>query len=178
MARSRFGQLTRLSPGNQMFGQSGVVHRRMSPSALSAWQTTRRSSRCSVTTPTTMRSDAGRPRLRDYLDHRSIGERVREREMPAPPWPSQQNATLGYLIDRARAIEESDGLQPALVWLASRLRRDLAGSASSRGGNTESNTWLAWSSRLWTRSTTQGRLTSSLWRPWRQGCMERSSRAR
>lgn len=57
-------------------------------------------------------------RLRDYIGDRAIVAPLRQRTMPDAPWPSQQNVMLGYLIDRAREIEESGSLDEALVWLA------------------------------------------------------------
>ncbi len=57
-------------------------------------------------------------RLGPYLDERKAVESVRHRAMPQAPWPSRDNPMLGYLIERANEVLDSEGAASALVWLA------------------------------------------------------------
>lgn len=42
---------------------------------------------------------------------------LREREMPAPPWPETDNVMLEYLFAQAVAIVEAEGVREAVAWL-------------------------------------------------------------
>ncbi|TDO45923.1 hypothetical protein EV643_112253 [Kribbella sp. VKM Ac-2527] len=56
--------------------------------------------------------------LEQYLDEQASVEHLRERQMPQPPWPANDNPMLGYLLTRAQEIAANEGQRTALVWLA------------------------------------------------------------
>lgn len=51
-------------------------------------------------------------------DTRVAVEAGRKAEMPSRPWPDQNNPMLGYLVNRAQELLDTDGPEAALVWLA------------------------------------------------------------
>jgi hypothetical protein len=58
-------------------------------------------------------------RLGPYLDGQGDGVKaLRGRSETQPPWPARDNPILGYLIDRAAEIAETDDWRHAIVWLA------------------------------------------------------------
>lgn len=38
--------------------------------------------------------------------------------MPEHPWPADRSPMLAYLLERARAIVDTDGVEAALTWVA------------------------------------------------------------
>ncbi|GAA2843276.1 hypothetical protein [Kribbella solani] len=56
--------------------------------------------------------------LEGYLDKQASVEHLRDRHMPDPPWPEDNNTMLGYLLTRAEEIAATDGQRVAITWLA------------------------------------------------------------
>ena len=56
--------------------------------------------------------------LADYLDARVSVQRARERPMPEHPWPAEENPMLAYLLDRAREMHSTAGVEATFIWLA------------------------------------------------------------
>jgi len=57
-------------------------------------------------------------RLTSYFDGQEGIEMLRSRAQPNPPWPEEDNPMLGYLIARALEINEEQGHETALMWIA------------------------------------------------------------
>ncbi len=58
-------------------------------------------------------------RLGQYVDLQGALDALRLRPTTERPWPAWDNPMFGYLIDRGTEIAAADGLDAALVWLAS-----------------------------------------------------------
>ena len=56
--------------------------------------------------------------LAAYIENQTAVGALRERDMPAFPWPDADNPMLAYLVQRSEEMAESDGRPAAVVWLA------------------------------------------------------------
>ena len=57
-------------------------------------------------------------RLSRYVDLQGTLAALRLRPSSEQPWPSADNAMLGYLKERAAEIQAVNGLEAAIAWLA------------------------------------------------------------
>jgi hypothetical protein len=64
--------------------------------------------------------------LAGYLAAQAAVAALRDRPQPEPPWPDPDNVMLDFLIERAKQLAGTDGVEPALVWLAVHAWREAA----------------------------------------------------
>jgi len=64
--------------------------------------------------------------LAGYVAAQGTVAALRDRPQPEPPWPDPDNVMLDFLITRATDLAATDGVEPALVWLAVHAWREAA----------------------------------------------------